>query len=192
MAEIITCGDDARVALPLFHAEYGGSIPTSPLQLNIEVINVHLACELNSKWHSRLPNIHWSNVVRNSHYVCFAAVYGNIYYAVAIWSSPVGQNRFKNGADILELRRLAVSPEAPQFTSSRMLMVMRKLVKKTFPDIKRLISYQDTDVHLGTIYKADNWKATSTTKGVSWTTKKRKRNIEQSLSDKIRWEFVIR
>lgn len=187
----ILCGDEARVALPLFQAEYGGSIPTSPLQLTIEKINVHLACELNKQWHSRLPKIHWSNVVRNTRYVCFGAIYKNIYYAVAIWSSPVNQNRFKNGGDILELRRLAISPEAPRNTATRMLMVMRKIVKKIFPNIKRLISYQDTDVHNGTIYKADNWKAVSLVRGISWTTNNRKRNKEQSLSNKIRWEYLI-
>lgn len=184
-------GDEARVALPLFQVEYGGSIPTSPLQLTIEKINVHLACELNRQWHSRLPKIHWSNVVRNTQYICFGAIYKNIYYAVAIWSSPVNQNRFKNGCKILELRRLAISPEAPKFTASRMLMVMRKLIKKSFKTITRLISYQDVDIHKGIIYQSDNWKPTAEVKGISWTTKNRQRNKEQTLSTKIRWEYLL-
>ena len=191
MVNINICGDEARVALPLFQAEYGGSIPTSPLQLTIEKINVHLACELNQQWHSRLPKIHWSDVVRNTHYVCFGAIYKNIYYAVGIWSSPVNQNRFNNGKEILELRRMAISSEAPKNTASRMLMVMRKLIQKSLPNIKRLISYQDVDVHNGTIYKADNWKLADKIKGISWTTKTRIRNQEQTLSNKIRWEYYL-
>lgn len=181
-------GDDARVALPLFHAEYGGSIPTSPLQLHIEEINVQLACKLNALWHSRLPRIDWSNVVRNTHYVCFGAIHANLYYAVAIWSSPVAMNL--NAPDVLELRRLAIAPDAPKNTASRMLSIMRRLIKQKMPEIKRLISYQDTEVHQGIIYKAAGWMVTGKTQGDDWTRPSRKRNKSQSSASKVRWEFI--
>lgn len=181
-------GDDARVALPLFHAEYGGSIPTSPRQLHIEEINVHLACELNMKWHSRLPKIHWSNIVRTPPSICFGAIYANVYYAVAIWSGPVARNL--NHQNIIELRRLAIAPDAPKNTASRMLAVMRRLIKIKFPEVEKLISYQDTEVHQGTIYKAAGWLPTTKTKGDDWTRPNRKRNRTQSLADKIRWESL--
>jgi len=32
----------------------------------IEECKAQLACLLNEVWHSRLPRIHWSNVVRNT------------------------------------------------------------------------------------------------------------------------------
>ena len=166
--------------------------PTSPMQLNFKVIRAQTACLLNSKWHSRLPIIDWSNVVRNTHYVCYAAEYQNEFYASAIWSSPVAQNRFKHGRQILELRRMAISPEAPRNTATRMLSFMRKHIKQTMPDIALLVSYQDTEVHLGTIYKADNWTAVSVTEGTSWTTEARKRNTDQSLADKVRWEYRLK
>ena len=87
--------------------------PDSPKQFSFPVIRAQTACLLNELWHSRLPIIDWSNVVRNTHYVCFAAEYQGEFYAVGIWSSPVAQNRFKNGKQMLELRRLAISAEAP-------------------------------------------------------------------------------
>jgi hypothetical protein len=165
--------------------------PTSPKQFNFSVVTAKTACALNNQWHSRLPIIDWSNVVRNTHYICFAASYEGEYYATAIWSSPVAQNRFKHGKQMLELRRMAISNECPKNTATRMLSFMRKYIATFMPDIALLISYQDTEVHFGTIYKADNWQAVSESQGLAWTTKNRSRNKEQSLAVKIRWEFPI-
>jgi hypothetical protein len=70
-----------------------------------------------------------------------------------------------------------------------MLAKMEKDIRKRFPDIIKLISYQDTEVHQGTIYKAANWVATSKTKaGLSWSDLGRTRNAEQSQASKVRWE----
>lgn len=184
-------GDDVVVAYPLFQEEGGGSIPTSPLQFEVVRIKPQLACVLNKTWHSRLPEIHWSNVVRNTHSICFAAIYKNKYYAVGIWSSPVAQNRFQDGKQILELRRLAISPNAPKYTATRIISIMVKIIKKELPDIKRLISYQDTQVHTGTIYKASNWIKEKETDFISWTTEKRQRNVDQAKASKIRWGYLI-
>ena len=186
-----SCGDSLMAEQSLFQATSGGATPTSPLQLEIEIIKPQLACFLNEKWHSRLPKIHWSNVVRNTHYVCFGAKFDGRWYAVGIWSSPVAQNRFRDGKQILELRRLAICNDAPKNTATRMIRIMVTIIKKRFPEIKRLISYQDTQVHQGTIYKASNWKIGGETEGISWTTKKRARNKEQTLASKIRWEFYL-
>lgn len=185
------CGESVAVAPSLFQKSSGGSTPTSPLQLEIEAIKPQLACELNEKWHSRLPKIHWSNVVRNTHYICYGAKYDGRWYAVGIWSSPIAQNRFSEGKQMLELRRLAICRDAPKNTASRMIKIMIALIKKRFPEIKRLISYQDTEVHTGTIYKASNWKIGGESSGISWTTKSRQRNKEQTLAKKIRWEYLL-
>lgn len=175
----------------LFQSQDDGSIPISPLQFIIKEISAKTACELNSKWHSRLPYIHWSNVVRNTHYVCYGAFFNGNCFAVGIWSSPVAQNRFKEGRKILELRRMAISDKCPKNTASRMIRIMLLLIQKKFPDITRLISYQDTEVHQGTIYKCSGWIKTVECDGISWTTKKRKRNKEQTIAKKIRWEKAI-
>lgn len=183
------CGDSIINNAPLFQSEDGGAIPTSPLQLQISQCNVHLACGLNELWHSRFPKIDWSNVVRNKRYICFVAEYCFLNYATAIWSSPIAGNRLKDSYKILELRRLAISKDAPKNTASRMLSIMIKIIRKSFPEITRFISYQDTDVHLGTIYKASGWKASTLGKFQSWTNNHRIRGIEQSKSAKVRWEY---
>lgn len=166
-------------------------ILTSPKQLKNVEIGVIKACNMNKRWHSRLPKIDWSNVVRNKCYICYGATYKNVLYAVAIWSSPVSANRLKDGDKILELRRMAISPEAPKFTATWMIGKMIKDIKKRFPEIIKLISYQDTEVHSGTIYKASNWQKHSETKFTDWNTDRRQRNKMQSRANKIRWEMPL-
>jgi len=135
--------------------------------------------------------IHWSNVVRNRHSICFGGRYDGDLHAIAIWSSPVAANRLKDGKQLLELRRFAIAETAPKNTGSRMLAVMRRLIQKEFPDLLRLISYQDTEVHRGTIYKAAGWTLVSNSNGISWSNMKRTRNKEQSLAPKARWEIDL-
>ena len=184
--------DDVRDSIPLFRSGCGGSSPTSAHHLTINKCKVQRACELNEIWHSRFPKIHWSNVVRNRDYICFVAEYDDIAYASAIWSSPVAANRLKEGKTALELRRMAIADDAPKNTASRMIGVMRKIIRKRLPHITLLLSYQDTEVHQGTIYKASGWYFASKNKGTSWTNNNRTRNKEQSLSDKVRWEFRLK
>jgi hypothetical protein len=183
--------DNVRDSMPLFRNGSGGSIPTSAHQLLFHRTDVHRACELNKLWHSRFPDIDWSNVVRNKDYICFVAEYDAIAYASAIWSSPIAGNRLKEGATSLELRRMAIAGDAPVNTASRMLGWMRRYIRKHLDHITVLLSYQDTEVHNGTIYKASGWIPASKSRGTSWTNKKRKRNKEQSLADKIRWELKV-
>lgn len=179
--------DDARVACPLFQAEYGGASPTSALQLRIGRMEVKDALVLNRKWHSRLPRLtNWQACE------AFSAEFGNVYYAVALWGPPV--TRLFNGKGYYELRRMAIAPDAPPLTASRMLRIMRLLIHRERPDVVKFISYQDTEVHKGTIYKADNWKAVGFRKGgaESWTSNGRERNACPASGDKVRWEYDVK
>ena len=179
-------GDSVRVAQPLFPVEGQGSIPMSPLQFEIEPMSRKTFLSFNRKFHSRLPICGncWDGV-------CYQAVYKNIIFAVAWWSKPIAQNRLKNGRYIYELRRMAITDDAPKNTASRFLSVMCKILKKKYQHIFKFISYQDTNVHAGTIYKASNWKAVETQNSFqSW--KNRPNRIDQSASIKIRWEKQIR
>ena len=182
---------DARVACPMFQSEYGGPPPTSALQLRIVKIGYKLATTLNEKWHSRMPSFDTSCMCS----YCFAAECNNIYYAIAMWSRAIAANRMTDGDKILELRRMAIADDAPKNTASRMISIMTRLIKKERPDLVKLVSYQDTEVHKGTIYKASGWTAVENKGGfVSWnekTTKARKR-IEQSQAPKIRWELKLK
>jgi hypothetical protein len=164
-------------------------IPSSPKQLVLVTTTAKVASDLNAKWHSRLPEIHWSNIVRNRNFKCYIAKFKFKTLAVAIWSSPVSQTF--DLETVLELRRLAISPDAPKFTATWMLGKMVKRLKIDLPNINRLISYQDEEVHKGTIYKAGNWVATSKVPFRTWTLT-RQRNPDQSQASKTRWEYHLK
>jgi hypothetical protein len=159
--------------------------------IKIEETRAQIACMLNELWHSRLPDIHWSNVVRNKKYVCYVFKYKQAIVGTAIWSSPVAANRFKNGWNMLELRRMALSDVCPKNTATYTISQMIKQIKIKFPDLVKLVSYQDKEVHLGTIYKASNWVAATDVPLLDWNTSKRKRNNLQSTSAKVRWEYSL-
>jgi len=161
----------------------------SPLQLDIGIIGTDIAVQLNSLWHSRLP------VITNpkcGDTISFGAIYKNIYFACAIWTRPIA--RFFNGLGYLELRRMAIANDAPKNTASRMIKIMTILIKKNLPHINKLISYQDTAVHNGTIYRASNWMPFTANKNSSWDRPNinRRRTINQATGIKTRWEKQIR
>jgi len=176
--------DDARIACPLFQAEYGGEVPTSALQLKVAKIGYEKFKELNLLWHSRLPEC--TNCFEG---ICYGLEYKNIFYGVAWWSKPVA--RTLSDRKMYELRRMALASDAPKYTASRFLSVMVRIIRRTLPEIKVLISYQDTDVHTGTIYKASGWmigKFSGDDK-IRWHT--RKNRTVQSYARKIRWELEL-
>ena len=182
-------GDSVRVASPLFPVEGQGSIPMSPLQFNVTETSWEMFKKLNKLWHSRLPDV-------GAYYidgVFFCGVYKNVYFCVAGWSAPIA--RMLNNKGYYELRRFAISEDAPKNTASRILKIMGNIIKKTKPNIYRLISYQDTDVHFGTIYKANGWIKTSKSKpnDKGWVDRHPRRSSKsQTISAKIRWEKQIR
>lgn len=147
--------DDVVAAFPLFQEERGGSIPTSALQLRIEEIGARLACSLNRKWHSMLPRTDLGNILCGNTTVCYGAFFEGNWYAVGIWSQPIIAS-LCDGVTI-ELRRLAICDKAPKNTASRMLAIMRRLVRQKFPQVSRAVSYLAVDVHRGTIYRASGW-----------------------------------
>jgi hypothetical protein len=180
--------DSIRAVCPLFLGEGGGSTPTSSLQLHLGEISLDLAIQLVALWHSRLPKVDKSNMVRTKHLWCVGAEHGGKWYAVAIWTNPIA--RLLNEQPWLELRRLAIADDAPRNTASRMLAVMTKIIRRKYPTTTRLISYQDTEVHTGGIYAAAGWvpaklEHASSTK---WNVPSRRRVASQSTAVKVRWE----
>jgi len=168
-------------------------IPASPKEFSIRSIGAVDACKLNALWHSRFPVIDWTNVVRNRYYACYVLEFQGVAYGVAIWSSPVAANRLRGGQNLLELRRLALSPECPKNTATWMLSKMQQDITERFKDVISLISYQDTAVHHGTIYKAANWEMVNISPGGEWTrTDGEARSKAQSTAPKARWEMKLK
>jgi hypothetical protein len=181
--------DSVRVAYPLFQTEGGGSTPTSALQLLLTKCSYQLFAKLNSLWHSRLPNP--GGFYTQGMFFC--AEYGGNYYAVAGWSRPVAIAF--NGKPIYELRRFAIAPDAPPNTATRLLSLMVRAIKKEIPELEKFISYQDCDVHSGTIYKAQGWVPARMSKRgeQNWCkTHARPSQALQSDAPKQRWELALK
>jgi hypothetical protein len=179
--------DGVREARSLFQERGSGAVPTSALQLLIDRIDFKTAKQLNKLWHSRLP---FFGAPFDA--FCYVAEFDGLYYASAIWTHPV--SRSLPQVEWLELRRLAIAPDAPKNTASRMLGVMTRLIRKSRPEVTRLVSYQDCEVHTGGIYKAAGWTATAESEFRTWAHEKRGgfRNPDQSTAPKQRWELAIR
>lgn len=183
---------DVRVVFPMFPVTQEVDL-TSPKQLNIHTVSIDTFLVLNKHWHSRLPVL--TNPY-NGNNICFGAEINNLWYATAHWGNPIA--RLFNGKNYLELRRFAIAPDAPRNTASYMMAVMEKTIKKEMSHIVKLISYQDTEVHLGTIYKASGWTIGAIHKGGSWSrpnskntynNKPRTRpDLNNATGEKIRWE----
>lgn len=131
--------------------------PASSVQeLVTERCAVDVARRLNELWHSRLPKTQtgpWQ--------YAFAAHKDGIVYAVALWHNPSARGLPSHW---LELRRMAVAPDAPHCTASWFLARMRRWFQQHTPERERLLSYQDKDVHTGTIYKAAGWHVAAVAK----------------------------
>lgn len=100
-------------------------------------------------YHSRLPNVQagpWMYAFSASHPAT------NEMFAAALWSNPSART-LPN--EWLELRRMAVRDGAPHCTASSFLQRMVKALRGY--GHRHFISYQDTAVHQGTIYKAAGW-----------------------------------
>lgn len=179
-------GDGIRVVHPLFQAEGSGSTPTSPLQLHVGWTTVQVAIGLNELWHSRLPKFTYPPEKCKA----LCAEFDGVFYAAAIWSPPVA--RMLNNTGRYELRRFAIAPDAPQNTASRMLRIMRVLIERKMPEVCTLISYQDTEVHTGAIYRAAGWRPVVASAGGEWVRKNRTSGVAQSAAPKVRWELQIR
>jgi len=166
-------------------------IPKSPKLMHLKQIGVRHAMRWNEMWHSRLPITVEGNLLRNTRSIFYGAEYCDHCFASAIWTDPVANNRLSKDFIWLELRRLAIAPDAPKFTATWMISKMVKDIKKQFPEVTRLVSYQDCDVHAGTIYAAANWKNDNFFKGGDWNAT-RKRNKSQSTSPKKRWIYDLK
>ncbi len=173
-----------RVAYPLFQTGGGGSIPTSALQLRFDKCDRDTMQVLNREWHSRLPKFKTATPCT----VYYSAEFDGLFYAVAAWSPPVAR-MLPN--DWMELRRLAIADDAPKNTATRMLGWMVRDIRKRYPNVPRLISYQDCEVHNGTIYKAAGWEATNIDSGGEWSRPSRHREAVQSGAAKRRWELDL-
>lgn len=186
---------DRRLA-PLFEPDQH-SPPQKASQLLVEPCPPWVACMMVRAYHSRLPRVQdgpWR--------VAFKAHYRETCFGAALWHNPSARGLPQTW---LELRRLVVAPDAPHCTASRMLGVMARWFRKRpegFEDVERLISYQDVDVHTGTIYRAAGWIPAYFSKprvrdrgkarvGTRRDYRKDSNGLAPAAAGKIRWELEL-
>ena len=130
----------------------------------------------------------------------FAARSGDEIVAVALWNNPSARNLPR---DWLELRRMAVSGSAPHCTASWFLGAMSRWIRRYMAGVARLISYQDTSVHKGTIYKAAGWNRGAVAKARLRDRSKARAGTHRAYrsngngvgvdgAEKVRWELCLR
>jgi hypothetical protein len=163
----------------------GSSTLTSALSIRFETIDLQTALYLNGLWHSRLPQLDR----RVAAWLCYGAKCEDSYLAAAVWSLPVARLLPQDGS-CLELRRFALGPTTPTNTASRMLGWMVRDIARRRPQVHRVVSYQDQEVHNGTIYKASGWTPTPAPNGGEWNNTNRRR-IARRIKMKVRWERTL-
>lgn len=171
------------VARQLFQVDRDGSIPISALLF--EECSRSFFQKHNKLWHSRLPDIGAINTMK----ICFRASCKGECYAVAAWSNPVA--RVLPQRTWLELRRFAIADDAPANTGSKMLAWMVRELRRREPGVERLISYQDCEVHSGTIYRAAGWSPVETLTPGRWINRPAGNRTAGLIRKKIRWELNI-
>lgn len=177
------CTDGVMAARQLFQVESDGSIPISVL--HFEDCDRKFFQQANAQWHSRLPRIGAINTMK----FCFRASSGGRCFAVAAWSNPVARSLPQK--TWLELRRFAIAPDATKNTGSRMLGWMVRELRRRAATVQRLISYQDCEVHSGTIYRAAGWTPVETQTPGKWNNRKQWNRTAGHVAKKIRWEKII-
>lgn len=111
---------------------------------------------------------------------------GNIPIGAIMLGRP-SAHAYDNGT-VLELTRFVFIDEIPHCIETRSLAMIRKYIRKHFPEIKGLISYSSPpNDHHGTIYKADNWSQLGETSGGTWDSKTHKNRRNVDISKKQRW-----
>lgn len=169
-----------------------GSIYVEPAALDgftIQPVSPQMASRMVRLWHSVLPYIHPTNIHRNRRYACYAIVLSGYAFAVAVYSSPV--SRHLDNGSTLELRRLAISKPCPRNTATWFMAACERLLRERFPEISLLVSYQDTERHLGTIYRAGNWVQAAGVRFTPWKKTRTDRAPSQTKAKKIRWEKAL-
>lgn len=156
----------------------------SPRECRVErTTSYGLVSLLVRAWHSTLPT------APPGFRLAFVVYAPNLApVAVAMWGRPTARN--EDQTTTLELTRLAHAPGAPRNVGSWALACMRRYIRQNMPEIKRLISYQNADVHDGALYKADNWQLVSETfKDHTWHTRPGRKGTE--VQHKVKWEWRL-
>ena len=134
----------------------GGSIPTSPLQLRVEVINKEMAHNIFRRWHY-LGETDFISTID------FGASFDNRCVGALSFGSPNAKELYPyfdrhTQEGWYEIKRLAMEDECPKNSESRFIGIAIKLLRKAVK-VRGIITYADSGVgHEGIIYRATGFE----------------------------------
>ena len=144
------CGESVKGDTSLFHSEEGGSIPTSPHKFMVH------ECKFKDIRTIFEDNHYKGGAMGGGISFCLALMWGNKIMGGVVVGKPRHEGKYKQSLDI---RRMACIEESPKNSESYFLAKTIWWIKKHYPDVGKVISYSDlTEGHVGTIYKASNFK----------------------------------
>ncbi len=149
-------GDSITVEQSLFQETDGGSIPTSPHQFKLEVIDKNRASGCYDKWHylgsqGFISTVDFGVTTNGYLWGCISFGSPNAKVLKGYWTPETQEGWF-------EIKRLALSDSLPKNSESHTIAVAIRLLRKMF-DVKGIVTYADSGVgHVGTIYKASGFK----------------------------------
>ena len=98
-------------------------------------------------------------------------------------------SRELNADLVMELTRMFFVDAAPFNTESAGLAMMRRYVRRWYPQIRLLLAYADpAQGHTGKVYEADGWAPfgrTSRSLGYGWKSREGRRS--EQVGSKLRW-----
>lgn len=102
----------------------------------------------------------WPGVVVAIHALCR----DDVAVGVAVWALPPRETAKRYGGVTWELARLWVHDDEPRNTETWFLARAVRLILRSRPDVRFLVSYADPSVgHVGTVYQAANWQSDGST-----------------------------
>lgn len=120
-------------------------------------------------------------IIEQNHYLGYApcgckfclGIYANSeLVGVMIWGHPIA--RMEEQENTLELTRMFLF-DSPKNSESKAISLAEKWIKQNRLE-RRLIAYSDTaEGHIGTIYRASNWKLIAKVRAETWMRKNRDR-----------------
>ena len=128
----------------------------SPLELDIKQIDHKTASSCYQKWHyfgqkGFLASFNFGVYFNNE-------LVGSISYGIPNARNIKGIYDSVSQKYFFELTRLALSPECPKCSESRVIGRTLRLLHQLKPELKGVITYADTaQNHTGTIYRASNF-----------------------------------
>lgn len=165
---------------------FSACIPESPKQMDFRVVSFCDISKIFKDYHYK------SDHMGGGISFCFASSFKGVNLAGMVVGGLRHEKKYSNEGKAVELRRMACHEMLPHNSESWFIGCCLRWLKKN-TDIKKVISYSDLSVgHIGTIYKASNFKLigeTAPSKHVFWNGKRyhpRSLTIERDYSYRLR------